>query len=72
MEDSCALDIADRSGATLDEVGILMNVCRERVRQIEESALDKIKLNGKNFRMLMELYMMMKTDVEEPDSIDLY
>jgi len=36
---SCALDVADRGGATLEEVGALINVTRERVRQIEVMAL---------------------------------
>ena len=35
MVESCALDIADRGGAILEEVGQAMNLTRERVRQIE-------------------------------------
>jgi len=35
-ERSCALDVADRGGVTLEEVGEAMNMTRERVRQIEE------------------------------------
>jgi hypothetical protein len=37
--ESCALDVADRGAATLEETGAIMNVTRERVRQIEEKAL---------------------------------
>jgi len=37
MEHSCALDIADMGGLTLMDAGILMNITRERIRQIEES-----------------------------------
>jgi hypothetical protein len=37
---TCMLDVADRPGGiTLEEVGRLMNITRERVRQIEEKAL---------------------------------
>lgn len=39
---SCALDVADRGGLTLEEVGKLMNITRERIRQIEAAC--KIKL----------------------------
>jgi hypothetical protein len=39
MSETCALDIADRGGITLEEVGAVMNVGRERVRQIEVRAL---------------------------------
>jgi hypothetical protein len=35
----CALLWADRGGMTLEEVGTVIGVCRERVRQIEEAAL---------------------------------
>jgi hypothetical protein len=43
---SCALDVADRGGATLEEVGEAMNIVRERVRQIEGEALRKIAKRG--------------------------
>lgn len=35
MAESCALDIADRGGVTLEEVGEMMNWSRERSRQVE-------------------------------------
>lgn len=38
MTESCSLDVADRGGATLERVGALMNMTRERVRQIEVKA----------------------------------
>ncbi len=43
LEESCSLDIADRGGITLDEVGARMNIVRERVRQIEMVALTRIR-----------------------------
>lgn len=42
IKETCALDVADHGGRTLDEVGALMNVVRERVRQIEQQALKQI------------------------------
>ena len=36
---SCALDVADDGDHTLEEVGVAMNVTRERVRQMEEAGL---------------------------------
>jgi hypothetical protein len=42
---SCALDLTERMGMTLDEVGSVMNVTRERIRQIETIALDKFYLD---------------------------
>jgi hypothetical protein len=38
MRTSCALDVADDGGTTLDGVGALMNLTRERIRQIELAA----------------------------------
>jgi hypothetical protein len=38
MRTTCALDVADDGGATLDGVGVLMNLTRERIRQIETQA----------------------------------
>ena len=42
MNESCALDVADRGETTLEDVGANMNITRERVRQIEVTALAKI------------------------------
>lgn len=41
MKETCALDVADRGGATLEDVGGILNLTREAVRQIENRALDK-------------------------------
>ena len=43
MQDTCALDIADRGGITLEEVGEIMNLTRERVRQVETQGLAKLQ-----------------------------
>ncbi len=43
LAETCALDVAERDGATLEEVGELLNVTRERIRQIESKALRVLK-----------------------------
>ena len=43
MTDTCALDIAGRGGITLEDVGAIMNLTRERVRQLETAGLSKLK-----------------------------
>ena len=43
MNESCALDIADRGGTTLEDVGAIMNLTRERIRQVEVKALAKLQ-----------------------------
>ncbi len=39
MTETCALDVADKGGATLEEIGVMLSITRERVRQIERDAL---------------------------------
>jgi hypothetical protein len=46
LEHSCALDVADAGGATLEEVGVMMNLTRERVRQVEVKAMAKLERAG--------------------------
>jgi len=43
MNETCALDVADRGGATLEEVGAIMNLTRERIRQVEVKGLAKLQ-----------------------------
>jgi hypothetical protein len=44
LADTCALDVADRGGITLEEVGAIMNLTRERVRQLETRGLAKLRV----------------------------
>jgi len=39
----CALQVASRGSSTLEEIGGILNITRERVRQIEEKALEKVR-----------------------------
>jgi hypothetical protein len=43
LEETCALDVAERGGVTLEEVGDILNLTRERVRQVEVTGLQKLK-----------------------------
>jgi hypothetical protein len=43
MTETCALDVADRGGTTLEDVGAIMNLTRERIRQVEVKALAKLQ-----------------------------
>lgn len=40
---SCALDIADKGGSTLEDVALLTNLTRERIRQVQDKALRKLQ-----------------------------
>ena len=44
LEETCALDVADRGGITLEEVGSIMNLTRERIRQVEARGLSKLRV----------------------------
>jgi hypothetical protein len=43
LEHSCALDVAEKGGITLEEVGTIMNLTRERIRQVETRGLIKLR-----------------------------
>lgn len=43
LAETCALDVAERGGITLEEVGEIMNLTRERIRQVEVSGLEKLR-----------------------------
>lgn len=43
MEHSCALDLADRGGLTLEDTGAAIGLTRERIRQVEEIAFERLR-----------------------------
>tara|TARA_R110002096_G_scaffold434832_5_gene658229 strand:+ start:31183 stop:31812 length:630 start_codon:yes stop_codon:yes gene_type:complete len=43
LKHTCALEIADRNGITLEDVGEIMNLTRERIRQVEVRGLAKLR-----------------------------
>jgi hypothetical protein len=43
LEHTCALDVAEKGGITLEEVGAIMNLTRERIRQVETRGLVKLR-----------------------------
>jgi len=43
LEYTCALDVAEKGGITLEEVGTIMNLTRERIRQVETRGLMKLR-----------------------------
>lgn len=49
---SCALDVAEDGEHTLDEIAEYLGLTRERVRQVEEKALQKMSKN----KVLREAY----------------
>lgn len=46
LQHSCALDVAQTGGITLEEVGEILNLTRERIRQVEVRGLMKLRENG--------------------------
>lgn len=43
MPYTCALDVADRGGMTLESIAEFTGLTRERVRQVEDAALEKAR-----------------------------
>lgn len=39
VTETCSLDVADRGGATLEQIGVILGVTREMVRQVEGKAM---------------------------------
>ena len=48
MKETCSLDVAGRGGITLEEVGEIMNLTRERIRQVEVRGLLKLKMTAED------------------------
>jgi hypothetical protein len=56
MAETCALDIADRGGITLEDVGEIMNLTRERVRQVETTGLAKLQTLTGDLEILRQYF----------------
>jgi hypothetical protein len=46
MEYTCVLDWAAKGPNTLEEIGRMFGVTRERIRQIQDKGLSKLKVRG--------------------------
>jgi len=53
FKDTCILDLAAEGPRTLDEIGELLNLTRERVRQIEARAIRRL-YNNEEFRDILK------------------
>lgn len=53
ISETCALDLADRGGMTLQDVARHLGISRERVRQIEEVGLRKLARRGIDLRQYL-------------------
>lgn len=61
---SCALDLADRGGLVLEDVAAVMNMTRERVRQIELIAQERLEGALREAELAPDELM---TPIDEPD-----
>ena len=46
MPDTCSLDVASEGGITLEKAGQILNLTRERIRQMEAAGMEKIRQSG--------------------------
>ncbi len=82
MTETCVLDVADRGGTAMEEVGAMMNLTRERIRQVEVQALstlaalsDEVGLRefdeeGPVRKRRLPIFVEEEDDDERPDRSD--
>ena len=51
MAETCALDVAEKGGITLEDVGEILNLTRERVRQVEMDGLTKMQQLSQDYEL---------------------
>jgi hypothetical protein len=49
LPETCALDVAETGARTLEQVGVITNLTRERVRQVESISLQKLAASSRRF-----------------------
>lgn len=50
LQQTCALDVAEQGALTLEEIGLITNLTRERVRQLEVRGLLALKSRSRSLR----------------------
>ena len=50
LQHSCALDVAETGGHTLEQIGDITNLTRERVRQLELAGLHELRGRARSLR----------------------
>lgn len=72
MTETCALDVAERGGATLEEVGAITNLTRERIRQLEGRALTRVRpVAAQALRDYVEPLSVAEASPSEPEHDEL-
>ena len=69
MRWSCALDEAERGGLTLEELGKRLNITRERARQIEGMALQRIRTMARYDKRLQLLVELFEAAIQRPEAV---
>jgi hypothetical protein len=68
LRPTCLIDLALEGGMSLEEVGRVFGIVRERVRQIESSALRKLRKGGVDLRQTLS--DLRRQAAEEPSGPD--
>ena len=66
IQDSCVLDIADDGSITLEEIGKIMNLTRERIRQLEIGGIKQLR---DDTDISLEYYDHAEVDIIIPEGV---